>query len=265
MPNITKITTQKKRKDRYNIFVDEKYAFSVDEEVLLKFHLKKGMELDDLLLAEIQFHDEIQKAFTDALNYLSYRMRSESEIRLYLKKKETEEPIIKEAIHKLYSFNYLDDLEFAKAYVRTHVNGGNKGPTTLKLELKEKGVQEKLVVEALKEYPYDIQIEHARKLAGKAVKKEKNISERALRLKVEQTLLRKGFPRDVIYEALEDVTVEKDEDEQWDSLCHHAEKMQRRYKNHEGFEYEQKMKQALYRKGFPIELIERYLSNTDGD
>jgi regulatory protein len=67
MPNITKITTQKKRKDRYNIFVDEKYAFSVDEEVLLKFQLKKGMELDDLLLAEIQFHDEIQKAFTDAL------------------------------------------------------------------------------------------------------------------------------------------------------------------------------------------------------
>ncbi|MDQ7860698.1 hypothetical protein RCO48_05185 [Peribacillus frigoritolerans] len=35
---------------------------------------------------KIQFHDEIQKAFTDALNYLSYRMRSESEIRLYLKK-----------------------------------------------------------------------------------------------------------------------------------------------------------------------------------
>ncbi|MEY9865327.1 hypothetical protein ABIE66_000706 [Peribacillus sp. B2I2] len=138
MPIITKITTQKKRKDRYNIFVDEKYAFSVDEEVLLKFQLKKGTSLDDLLLAEIQFHDEIQKAFTDALNYLSYRMRSESEIRLYLKKKETEEPIIKEAIHKLYSFNYLDDLEFAKAYVRTHVNGGNKGPTTLKLELKEK-------------------------------------------------------------------------------------------------------------------------------
>jgi regulatory protein len=145
------------------------------------------------------------------------------------------------------------------------VNGGNKGPTTLKLELKEKGVQDKLIVEALKEYPYDIQIDHARNLAGKAVKKEKNISERALRLKVEQTLLRKGFPRDIIHEALEDVTVEKDEDEQWDSLCHHAEKMQRRYKNHEGFEYEQKMKQALYRKGFPIELIERYLSNSDGD
>jgi regulatory protein len=263
MPNITKITTQKKRTDRYNIFVDEKYAFSVDEEVLLKFQLKRGTALDDLLLAEIQFHDEIQKAFTDALNYLSYRMRSESEVRLYLKKKDIEEPIIKEAIHKLYSFSYLDDLEFAKAYVRTHVNGGNKGPITLKLELKEKGIQDKLLEQALKEYPFEIQVEHAKMLAGKSIKKEKNISERALRQKVEQMLTRKGYPRDVIFDALEDVSVEKDEDEQWNSLCHHAEKLQRRYKSYEGFEYEQKMKQALYRKGFPIEFIDRYLSNSE--
>ena len=45
------------------------------------------------------------------------------------------------SIHKLYRFNYLNDLEFAKAYVRTHVNGGNKGPITLQLELKEKGIR----------------------------------------------------------------------------------------------------------------------------
>ena len=55
-------------------------------------------------------------------------MRSEAEVRLFLKKKEIEEPLINEVIHKLYPFNYLNDLDFAKAYVRTHVNGGNKGP-----------------------------------------------------------------------------------------------------------------------------------------
>ena len=49
MPIITKITTQKKNKERYNIFMDEgkgeQYAFSVDEAVLIKYQLKKGMEL----------------------------------------------------------------------------------------------------------------------------------------------------------------------------------------------------------------------------
>lgn len=49
MPVITKITAQKKLKDRYNIFTDagdgEKYAFSVDEDVLIKHQLKKGWNL----------------------------------------------------------------------------------------------------------------------------------------------------------------------------------------------------------------------------
>ena len=46
MSMITKITTQQKNKERFNIFVDEgkgeKYAFSVDEAVLIKFQLKKA-------------------------------------------------------------------------------------------------------------------------------------------------------------------------------------------------------------------------------
>ena len=40
----------------------EKYACSVDEGVLLKFKLQKGKEIDALVLSQIQYHDEIQKA-----------------------------------------------------------------------------------------------------------------------------------------------------------------------------------------------------------
>ena len=73
MAVITKITAQKKRLDRYNIFIAEKYAFSVDEEVLIKFDLKRGKELDEFDLADIQIQDDIQKAFTQSLHYLSHR------------------------------------------------------------------------------------------------------------------------------------------------------------------------------------------------
>jgi len=265
MPTITKITTQTKRTDRYNIFIDEKYSFSVDEDVLLKFQLKKGKEIDALLLSQIQFHDDIQKSFTDALGYLSYRMRSEAEIRLYLKQKGIEEPIIHETIHKLYQYNYLNDLDFAKAYVRTHVNGGNKGPVVLQRELKEKGISDSLIQQALVEYPFDVQIDHAKHLANKSIKKEKAISERALLQKLEHMLSRKGFSRDVIVIALEGVTIEKDEQEEWDSLCYQAEKIIRRYRAYEGFLFQQKVKQALFRKGFSLELIERYLNELEGE
>ncbi|RFU69408.1 recombination regulator RecX [Bacillus sp. V59.32b] len=263
MPHITKITTQKKRKDRYNIYLDEEYAFSVDEEVLLKFQLKKGTDIDEFNLADIQYYDEIQKAFTLSLNYLSHRMRSESEIRTYLKKKEMVEPVIQEAVHKLYNYNYLDDLAFAEAFVRTQINSGNKGPIIIRQELKEKGVSEKNIDQALLQYPFDIQEGHARKMAEKSIAKEKNISERALKQKLEQTLLRKGFSMDVITEALLNVSFEKDSDEEWESLCHQADKVKRRLQKYTGYEYEQRMKQTLFQKGFPIDLIDRYLSDRD--
>lgn len=259
MPIITKITTQTNRTDRFNIYIDEKYSFSVDEEVLLKFELKKGKEINSFLLNQIKFQDEIQKSYTLALGYLSYRMRSENEVRLFLKKKEIEEPLINETIHKLYTCNYLNDLDFAKAYVRTHVSGGNKGPITLQLELKEKGIRENFIQEALLDYPFNVQVEHAKHLAEKSIKKEKNISERLLRQKLEQMLSRKGFTRDCIVMALVDVKIDKSDEEEWDSLCFHAEKIVRRYQAYEGFQFQQKVKQALFRKGFPLELIDRYL------
>lgn len=87
MPFITKISTQKKNTERFNIFLDEKYAFSVDADVLVRFDLKKGKELDELDILEIQYGDDVKKAFNRAVEFLSYRMRSEKEVRDHLKKK----------------------------------------------------------------------------------------------------------------------------------------------------------------------------------
>ena len=81
MPVITKITQQKKDHERYNIFLDKKYAFSVHETVLVKFGLTKGMSLEDWSIDEMVYEDEIRKAFNRALHYLGFRMRSEHEVK----------------------------------------------------------------------------------------------------------------------------------------------------------------------------------------
>ena len=49
-------------------------------------------------------------------------------------------------------------------------------------------------------------------------------------------------------------------DEEMDALRYQAEKLERKYAKYTGYEYEQKMKSALYRKGFALEQIEKYLS-----
>jgi regulatory protein len=269
MPIITKISIQKHNKDRYSIFTDsgsgEEYAFSVDEDVLIKYQLKKGMELDDFAVTEMLFQDDIRKAYNTAINYLAHRMRSEAEVRDYLKKKEMAEPVIKEAIHKLYDLKFLNDEEFALAYVRTQINTTEKGAGVIKLELKEKGIAPAIITNVVDEVSFDDQLEKAIKLSEKYVQKNKNDSSRILKQKIEQMLRRKGYGFPVIRAALEQTEVEKEDDGEMDALRYQGEKLHNKYVKLPAREYRQKMKMTLYRKGFPMELIDEFISEKENE
>ncbi|HZG69960.1 MAG TPA: recombination regulator RecX [Chondromyces sp.] len=256
MPVITKISTQQKNQDRYNIFLDDAYAFSVDEEVLIRFNLKKGMILDQDTLAKIQGEDVVRKAINSAVHFLARRMRSEKEVTDYLTKKEYAPEAIKRAIPHLYKLHYLDDRQFAEAYTKTQIHTTDKGPKLIEIELREKGVKEEWIVQALEAFTQEDQLEKAAVLASKACRKYRKESPIAQRQKTEQVLIRKGYPREIVRKAL-DLAEAGGEEEQLEALMYQAEKAHRRYKGYSGGEYRQKMKQFLYRKGFPIEQIEK--------
>lgn len=263
MPIITKVTTQAKNKERYNVYLDygkgEEFGFSVDEYVLVKFQLKKGKELDDLDLTEIQYADEVKKAYNLALNYLSYRMRSKKEVSVYLKSKDVGEAIIREVIHKLDEQRYLDDLEFAKAYTRTQINTTVKGPNLIRQELKEKGIDQEHIDISLLDFCSNDQLQTALKIAEKVKGKHQKLSATALRQKIEQALQQKGYSFSIIQQLFDEWEVKKEDEEEWEALQHQGLKAHRRYEKYSGWEYERRMKQALYRKGFSLEHIDRLL------
>ncbi|MFC3885365.1 recombination regulator RecX [Bacillus songklensis] len=263
MPIITKITTQAKNSERYNVYLDygkgEEYGFSVDEYVLVKFQLKKGRELDELDLTEIQYADDVKKAYNLALNYLSYRMRSKKEVHTYLKSKGIGEMIIQEVLHKLDDQRYIDDLEFAKAYARTQRSTTVKGPNLIRKELKEKGIADEYIDISLMDFSDNEQLQTAIKIADKTKGKNQKLSSSALRQKIEQTLQQKGYSFTIIQQLFHEWGVEKEEDAEWEALKHQGLKAHRRYEKYEGWEYERRMKQSLYRKGFAIEDIKRLL------
>ena len=267
MAVITKITTQQKNQDRFNIFIDygkgEEYAFSVDSDVLIRFELKKGMGLDELSILEIQYQDSIRKAYNLAVHYLARRMRSKLEIQEYLIKKEVEEPVINEVLHKLTSQKYINDEEFAHAYVRTQKNTTDKGPDIVRMELKEKGIDEATIKASLAEYSIEEQVENAIKVVEKLVKRSSNESQRLMKQKTEQLLMRKGYPFEIIQLALNEADMDKEEDEEMAAIRYQGDKAARKYNKYSGFEYRQKMKQALFRKGFSLDLIEKYLEEIE--
>lgn len=268
MAIITRITTQKRNNQRYSVYIDdgsgEQFGFGVDEDVLIQFGLRKGLELDDELMKRIAYEDEMKKALHMCYSFLSYRMRSEREVETYLKKKDIDEPIIAQVIEQLRKQQYINDLEFAKSYVRDKKRLSSKGPLLIQKELLEKGVSDSESRQALQEFPEDEQLEAAIAFISKKASQAKKESHKALRQKLGLQLQQKGFTYEIIEAALQHLPEKKLEDERA-VLRIHAEKAHRRYKKFSGFDYTRRMKQHLYSKGFSIEQINDIIEEMQHD
>jgi regulatory protein len=264
LKKISRITTQKKSKNRYNIFLsegqNEAYGFSVDEAILIEYRLRKHLELDDAMIATLVQKDTLHKSYTQTINFLSYRMRTKKEIRDYLTKKEVDQTHINEIIDRLTKEKLLDDKEFAEMFVRTRINTSAKGPMVIKKELIEKGVSVLIAEEAVEHYPYEAQVKKAAKLIKKKLNHGKKESFRKQVQQLQGNLIQKGFTQDVIKDALTGIEDEKDDEMEWDALTTQGEKLFRKHQSKlEGRQLQNKVKEALYRKGFQLDQINHFL------
>ena len=138
---ITMIQTQKKA-GRFNIYINDKYAFPVSESVLIKYRLHKGQELDENLIEEIKLADDISKGYNAALNYLSYQLRTRKEVEDKLHSLDIHEDYIPEIINKLIDLDLINDKTYAESYVRTMMNTSDKGPKVIRLMDRNKALGE---------------------------------------------------------------------------------------------------------------------------
>ena len=170
MAKISKIEAQK-RPGRYNVYLDGHYAFPVAESVLVKFRLMRGVELDQDQVAAITTADQQAKFYSKILDYLSYQMRSESEVLKKLQELETPEEFIEPIMAKLREQRLVDDQLYARSYVRTMMTTTLKGPGVIRQQLRLKKVGENEIETALQEFPPADQLENASKLARKLIKR----------------------------------------------------------------------------------------------
>lgn len=254
---ITKITTQR-RKGRYNIFLDEVYAFAVDEGLLVKHMLRKGMELSPQQQEALKEEDESRKAYQRALVYLQYGLRSAKEVRDDLIAKEFED-YADDVIEILIDQRLINDEEYAKSYTRTAANLSRKGPRVIERELIQKGIKEADRLEAQGEYAFAQQIENAVHLGEKVITRSSRRSSRDTQQRVREHLMTKGFDSEVINEALPQLVTKKDEDDEMEALALQGDKAWRRYRNEDRYKRIQKTKANLFQKAFPMELIARYI------
>lgn len=256
---ITKIEAQK-RKGRYNVYLDGKFAFPVAESVLIKFRLMKGVELDADQIAAITTDDQIAKVYGRMLDYLSHQLRTEKEIVQKMHELHTPEEYVEPVLKKLRGERLLDDHNYAESYVRTVMQTELKGPGVIRQKLRLKGVGELDIDGALQQFTEERQIENAKKLAEKLFKRYRSQPTRRREEKVQQNLITNGYHADIFNIVKDEVEPTEDLEQQNDLLNQQAEKMLRKYQRYQGYERQMKIKQALYRKGFDLDDIDDWVT-----
>jgi len=146
---ITSIKQQVKRTDRYSIFVDEKYAFSLSEAALLESKLASGDELSAGQVKEYKKLSEDDKLYNRALRYIALRPRSRWEIEFYLQRKKAAPPLIESIINKLSVIGLVDDEKFAKAFVNDRRLLRPASRRKLVNELRKKHVPPEIIEQAV--------------------------------------------------------------------------------------------------------------------
>ncbi|MEK4230760.1 recombination regulator RecX [Solibacillus sp. FSL H8-0538] len=263
---ISKIGRQKNNPERYNIYLNEEYAFAVDEGTLIKFGLTKGKVLEQFEVDEITYEDEIAKAFNKALHFLSYQMRSEFEVKKKLHDAGHGEAVVLEAIRKLERLGFLNDETYSKALLETKKRTAKKGPGAIRQDLMRKGIDRGLQEQVLGTFSHEEQVKVAMELAEKQIRAGDNKTPSQVKQKIQDVLMRKGYSFTVIKEILEQTKFEREDDEWTDMIANQGDKVWRKYSaKFVGSERRNKTKQALYQKGFPVEVINRYIEEKENE
>jgi regulatory protein len=114
---ITAIKQQLKMHNRYSVYVDDDYSFSLSETALIDSRLHSGVELTQPELDNYKQLSLDDKLYTRALRYVAMRQRTAWEISFYLERKGADSPLIQSIVNKLRDIGMIDDEKFARAYI----------------------------------------------------------------------------------------------------------------------------------------------------
>jgi len=194
---ITALEPQKRARDRINVFLDGEFALGVAEMVAAT--LKLGAWLSDEAILELKTADGLEQAHSRALDYLSYRPRSEAELRKYLAEKGVTEEVVEVVVARLADVGLVDDVAFARYWLDSRACFRPRGRQVLRYELSQKGIDSEAIDEALDEYDEAAAIRLA---AEEQVRRLGNLPPDEARRRLIGRLARRGFSYELIQETL---------------------------------------------------------------
>lgn len=198
---ITALKAQKRNPNRISVYLDGEYAFGLAR--IVAAWLRIGQHLSEEEIARLKEQDTFEVAYQKGLRFLSYRPRSEAEIQRKLTEQGFANEAVDAAIQRMKETGFLGDNQFARDWVENRTTFRPRSKRLLAMELRQKGVAEEAIQQALSETGDDDTLAHqsalkyARRLAGEDWE--------TFRKRLGAYLLRRGFSYGTIAPILRQV------------------------------------------------------------
>jgi regulatory protein len=204
---ITAIKVQKRNPNRVNIYLDGEFAFGLTRFVAA--WLSVGQELSEEKIDRLQTEDTQEVAYQQALKFLNYRQRSQAEVERNLREHKFPAEVIEGVIERLSRSGVLNDDRFAQVWVENRSEFRPRGGNLLRMELRQRGLQEEAIENALQgidedDLAYQAGLKQARKL--------KSLDGIQFRKKMYSFLARRGFNYEIISPVVERIWNETSSD-----------------------------------------------------
>jgi regulatory protein len=187
-------------RQRRQLYVDGRYALTVDATVLAERGLHEGDEITGDALGELATAAEIQRCRAAAFRLLEYRARSRAELCSRLRRRGFTAATVESVANRLAEQGLLNDAEFAQQWQENRGSFSPRSRAMLRRELRVKGVAVELIDAAVAGVDDAAAAYHA--AAGRAARlKTDDYAEFKNRLG--GYLRRRGFDYAVIKETLE--------------------------------------------------------------
>ena len=207
---IVSITDSGKRRKTVTISTDTEEV-RVDGAFLSDHSIREGMEVADELWDSWLREWRSRRAMDTALRYLGYRSRTRAQMEAYLQGKDFPADIIGEVVEKLTGYGYLDDRRYAKEYMDSKLRERPMGRMRIKMALKERGIGDGAIEEALSDYGEEAELTQAIACLRKQMGLRKGKSPEIRKKQCCAALARRGFNWETIKRAWNAVETKAEE------------------------------------------------------
>jgi regulatory protein len=206
MPVVTKILEQKRRPNRRSVYLDGRFAFGCNVNVVAKFQLRQGMSLTADQVRAILQGEVRQECFDAAMKMLQSRLHARAELRRKLVRREYGAALIDEVLEDLSRLGYVDDARYAKTRALSAAQHRQHGRRRAMVELLKQGVERETARSAVQDvYEATDSLAIARQLARKKAASLRRLDPLVARRRLAGMLARRGFEYDVVKPVIDEL------------------------------------------------------------